>query len=371
MLSRLHEAHQGIARSQARARLTIYWPDIDGDIENYVKGCRHCQNHLPSNTKEPLLLKPVPARPFQQVAVDFASYGGRRFLIIVDCKTGWPDVIDMGRDTTAQKLTNVLRDQFCRTAVQDVLWSDGGPQFTSSKFANFLVNWGTSHITSSPHYPQSNGQAEAAVKSMKKLMSAAWQGKSVNWGKLSRSLLQYGNTPCRKDGLSPAQKLFGHPVQDSLPAHHRSFALEWQKSLEEADKDASDTRHMTEQAYNQHTRELPDIKLGNHVAIQNPRSKLWDIYGVVTALASQRRYIVKTTSGRVFVRNRRFLRKRIPVSIGAREERHTTQKSQAPTTTTERRCYQRRKQKPQRLSDDPAWLLCSLDFSHQELEGEV
>ena len=44
MLSQLHE---GIARSQARACLTIYWPGIDGDIENYVKGCRHCQDRLP------------------------------------------------------------------------------------------------------------------------------------------------------------------------------------------------------------------------------------------------------------------------------------------------------------------------------------
>ena len=29
ILSRLHEAHQGVSRSQARARLTIYWPGID------------------------------------------------------------------------------------------------------------------------------------------------------------------------------------------------------------------------------------------------------------------------------------------------------------------------------------------------------
>ena len=37
MLSRLHEAHQGISRSQARARLTIYWPGIDQEIENLSK----------------------------------------------------------------------------------------------------------------------------------------------------------------------------------------------------------------------------------------------------------------------------------------------------------------------------------------------
>ena len=286
MLSRLHEAHQGISRSQARARLTLYWPGIDLDIANFVKGCRHCQDHLPSNAREPLISKAVPERPFQQIAVDFASYGGRQFLIIVDCKTNWPDIVDMGKETTAQKLTDALRDHFCRTAVPDVLWSDGGPQFTSAKLSSFLATWGTSHIMSSPHYPQSNGKAEAAVKSMKKLISAGWKGRSINWEKLSKSLLQYRNTPCRSDGLSPAQHLFGHPVQDSLPAHRRSFAPEWQSSSEDADKKAEATHENAVHVYNQHARELPDITIGSQVAIQNPKSKLWDIYGKVTATAS-------------------------------------------------------------------------------------
>ena len=171
--------------------------------------------------------KQIPDRPFQQIAADFASYGGKQFLILVDCKTDWPDIIEMGKDTTAAKLTTTLRDYFCRAAAPlDLLWSDGGPQFTSHHFADFLQTWGVTHVTSSPHYPQSNGKAEATVKSMKKIISAAWTGHSVNWDQLSRALLQYRNTPCRKNGLSPAQKLFGHPVQDTLPAHRRSFAPE-------------------------------------------------------------------------------------------------------------------------------------------------
>ena len=148
----------------------------------------------------------------------------------------------MGKDTTTVKLTTTLRDHFCRTAAPDLLWSDGGPQFTSHQFANFLQTWGVTHITSSPHYPQSNGKVEATVKSMKKLISAAWTGHSVNWDQLPRALLQYRNTPCRKDGLSPAQKLFGHPVQDTLPAHRRSFAPEWQRSSQEADSAATHTQ---------------------------------------------------------------------------------------------------------------------------------
>ena len=44
-------------------------------------------------------------------------------------------------------------------------------------------------------YPQSNGKAEATVKSMKTLIQAAWTGSQVDEGRLTRSLLQYRNTP--------------------------------------------------------------------------------------------------------------------------------------------------------------------------------
>ena len=77
----------------------------------------------------------TPERPFQEVAV---AHGGKQFLILVNCKTDWPDIIEMGTDTTATKLTAALRDHFCSTAAPDLLWSDGGPQFTSSTLANFL-----------------------------------------------------------------------------------------------------------------------------------------------------------------------------------------------------------------------------------------
>ena len=37
MLSRLHEAHQGVAPSQARASLTIYWPGMHQDIQAFFQ----------------------------------------------------------------------------------------------------------------------------------------------------------------------------------------------------------------------------------------------------------------------------------------------------------------------------------------------
>ena len=169
ILKRLHEAHQGITRSKDRARLTVYWPGIDHDIEVQVTQCKLCQDSLPSHPREPIITKPRPSRPFQHLAMDFAYYGGQHFLVAVDCLTDWPHIFQMGSNTTSSHTINVVRDLFCRTAAPDVIWSDGGPQFTSGKFEAFLNDWGVHHEISSPHYPQSNGKAKATIKSMKQL----------------------------------------------------------------------------------------------------------------------------------------------------------------------------------------------------------
>ena len=89
----------------------------------------------------------------------------------------------------------------------------------SKQFHDFGSQWGFKHATSTPRYLQSNGKSEATVKSMKKLIRTSWRGRSVDEDVLTRALLQYRNTPSRKDGLAPAQKLYGTPVQDRLPAH--------------------------------------------------------------------------------------------------------------------------------------------------------
>ena len=138
-------------------------------------------------------------------------------------------------------------------------------------------------------------QAEATVKSMKKLISSTWNRSSADWERLCRALLQYRNTPCRKDAVSPAQKLFGHPVQDHLPAHRRSFSPEWQTAAQTIDAAGDASLGNAQMAYDQHAHPLPEHSVGAHVAIQNPNLKLWDIYGTVTAIAPFRRYFRQDT----------------------------------------------------------------------------
>ena len=126
-----------------------------------------------------------------------------------------------------------------------------------------------------------------------------------------------GTHPLERMDSPQRKNYFGHPVQDTLPAHHRSFAPEWQQTSQEAQQQTNITLQSSANFYNTHAHPLPDIHVGSHVSIQNQRSKLWDNYGVITEISPHRRYYIKTQEGRVLVHNRRFLRRHVPASIPA------------------------------------------------------
>ena len=141
VLTQLHEAHQGMTHTKERARLVVYWPGLENDIENVILSCKTCQDVLPSNHREPIICKPRPDRPFQAIAADFCSYAGQEYLITVDCFINWPDIVLMGNNTTTLQLLSALKASFCRTGVPDQVWTNQGPQFTSKSFQEFPHQW--------------------------------------------------------------------------------------------------------------------------------------------------------------------------------------------------------------------------------------
>ena len=134
----------------------------------------------------------------------------------------------------------------------------------AKQFQSFAKQWGFVHCTSTPYYPQSNRKVEATVKSMKKIIRPAWNGRYLEEDTLCQAIMQYHNTPSQKDGLSPTQKLFGQPLQDTLPAHR---SPEWQHQTEQAEQLAQESQEAAVKYYNSAAHSLPDIKVGSHVAV--------------------------------------------------------------------------------------------------------
>ena len=72
---------------------------------------------------------------------------------------------------TAEEVVKKLKAHLARHGIPDQLFSDNGQPFSSAKFQEFANSYGFEHVTSSPAYPQSNGKAENALKTVKNLLA--------------------------------------------------------------------------------------------------------------------------------------------------------------------------------------------------------
>ena len=92
MLEELHISHPGIQRMKLLARSHVWWPYIDQDIQEMVKGCCACQELKHAPPVAPLHPWIWPSQPWKRINVDFAGpFMGGSHLIVVDAHSKWPE----------------------------------------------------------------------------------------------------------------------------------------------------------------------------------------------------------------------------------------------------------------------------------------
>ena len=140
---------------------------------------------------------------------------------------------------------------------------DGGPNINSPEMKRWLNSWGTDIRQSSAYYPQSNGRAEAAVKSLKRILKGnTGHNGNINTDSVARALLQYRNTPLRGINKSPAELALGRQLRDKLPLprHRYKVSSHWAQHLRDREKLLSEANAAIKEKYDEHARrELPTI----------------------------------------------------------------------------------------------------------------
>ena len=203
VLQELHQTHLGIVQMKKVARSYVWWTNIDKDIEHLVKNCCHCQ--VVQNVPPVAPLHPWiwPSEPWRRIHADLAGpFCGHTFLVVVNSYSKWPEIIQM-KTTTATATILQLRKLFLANGLREQLVSDNGPEFSSSKFAEFLRKNGVKHIKSAPYHPSSNGVVERFIQTFKKSMrSGEHQGQPFDQY-LSMFLLTYHSTAHSTTNMSP------------------------------------------------------------------------------------------------------------------------------------------------------------------------
>ena len=285
MLNKIHHGHLGMTKCRARAQQSVWWPGLSLAIQDLVGNCQTCKEQLPDK-REPLMASPLPDKAWERVASDLFEYKGKTYLLMIDYYSRWIEVRPLKRLDT-KGTTDAMSSIFAVHGVPDIVVSDNGPQYASKEFKAFATNYGFTHVTSSPMYPQSNGEAERAVRTVKNILK---KNDDPYMG-----LMAYRSTPLQ-NGASPCQLLMGREIRTTLP---RISAGSVPANIREREE-----RYRRQQAvtFNRRHRatELPTLNEGETVLIrdQNRRGQ------VIEQNTSPRSYVVQTDQGSTIRRNR-------------------------------------------------------------------
>ena len=197
--------------------------------------------------------------------------------------------------------------------------SDGGPQFIAHELREFFSQYGVHHRMASAYMPHSNQLAEGGVKIAKRMIREnTGRSGTLDTDAFLAAKLAYLNTPDRHTKLSPAQVVFGRATKELLPETRGNYIVhpEWRTIKHQREEAMARTYQARKETLNEHTKTLRPLAIGATVAVQNQSGnhpKVWGRSGLVVEVKQHDQYVVKMDgSGRISLRNRRFLRQTQP-----------------------------------------------------------
>ncbi|KMQ89584.1 retrovirus-related pol polyprotein from transposon opus [Lasius niger] len=299
ILEKLHEGHLGITKCRNRAQQSVWWPGLSTQIERLIRECKICVEET-HNRQQPLMPTEFPRRAWQRVGMDLFHLNHKWYLIVTDYYSRYPEIAllkDLREDTIIKHLKSI----FARHGIPETVVSDNGTQFGSiatAEFTKFANEWGFQHVTSSLHFPQSNGLAEIGVQIIKRSLKKCEDP--------YEALINYRSVPLA-NGYSPAELLMGRRIRTKVPIvsskllpkiPDQATLRSWETAHKRRQKQNFDRRHGV--------RKLPELHPGEEVWITDLRR-----YGKIIARAKAPRSYLVETEKRTVRRNRVHL---IPVT---------------------------------------------------------
>ena len=216
-LQKIHNGHQGIQRCHLRISQSVWWPGVSKEIEQFIKSCPTCVKASTPH-KEPMMYSALPNYPWERVGSALFELKGATYLLVVDYFFRFIEIQKLST-TNSKSVILALKAIFSRHGVLVTFVSDNGPHNASWEMQEFAESYGFKHITSSPHFPQSNGMAERSVKTVKSLLDRASDP--------YMAVLSYRATPLPWCNLSPAELLMGRCLKTDIPQPKIAFRPEW------------------------------------------------------------------------------------------------------------------------------------------------
>ena len=267
----------------------VWWPNMDSEIERYVKNCTSCQVSTRDPPLTSLHLWEWPRSPWTQVHADFAGpFLGKMYLVTIDAYSKWMEVQITSGATSAITI-NKVKITFSSLGLPQILVTDNEPAFSSQEFTTFVKANGMKHVTSISYHPASNGLAEKAIQTIKATMKKLTKGSLEE--RVMQFLFKYRITPQSTTGQSPSDLLFGHRLRSHLDLLHPNLSAK-----------ARAKQNAQKHTHDYHSQDC-DFELDDLVFAKNYRRGSPWLPGVIVAKRSATSFLVQLPAGSIIRRH--------------------------------------------------------------------
>ncbi|GFU02676.1 hypothetical protein TNCV_535061 [Trichonephila clavipes] len=227
--------HMGIKKTKERIKYNFFWPNMSGEISEFIQTCKGCQLRKPEKIGDRAPITPIvrPELPFEIVNIDVigpiqppSGRGHKYVLCMMDQHTRWPEGVPL-RSLTAKNACDSLLQIFSRTGIPSIIASDQGTNFKSALTQEFTKRIGSSPRFSCPGYPASNGLVERWNKVLKDMIRYVIREDPRSWDRqLPFLLFAYREVPNTTTGVSSFRLLYGREARGPLAILKSSWAGE-------------------------------------------------------------------------------------------------------------------------------------------------
>jgi hypothetical protein len=280
--------HPGFIKTYSKIARTYYWPNMGKDIRKHVQECDACQRTKPSNQPPAGRLHPlpIPGRPWESIGMDNlgpvpkSATGKDMILVVIDRLTKMARFIPTHTTVTSKGTADLfLQEVFRHHGLPSNIVSDRDPRFTAKFWKALQKALGIQLLMSTAAHPQTDGQSEAAVKVIQKLLKPfVFQGQ--DWEELLPSLeFAYNDTVQASTGQTPFYLNYGHhPTgvtrHEPVDNPHAEDQIRYLLRLQEAARDTiNDAQQVQRRNADKRRMDAALIKEGDWVLLKRKESE--------------------------------------------------------------------------------------------------